>query len=92
MITLGCILALDCKNKRYKREAIWAAGAAALKAGHFLSVLARARSIPVAGCDERATKPATQRANAYGAYFCHQALVSSVLQLRLQFGGNTPDN
>ena len=44
-------LVLDCKNKRYNRQAIWAAGAA------------RARSIPAAGCDEIATKPAAQRAN-----------------------------
>jgi hypothetical protein len=57
------LLVLDCKNKRYRRQAIWAAGAA------------RARSIPAAGCDERATKPAAQRANEYIVYFCNQALV-----------------
>jgi hypothetical protein len=59
---------LDCKNKRYSRQAIWAAGAA------------RARSIPAAGCDERATKPAAQRANEYVAYFCNQALVGFELK------------
>src|SRR5580658_272522 len=56
------ILVLDCKNKRYSRQAIWAAGAA------------QARSIPAGGCDERATKPAAQRANGYIAYFCNQTL------------------
>jgi hypothetical protein len=55
-------LVLDCKNKRYSRQAIWADGTA------------RARSIPAAGCDERATKPAGQRANGYIAYFCNPAL------------------
>src|SRR5580658_10978063 len=59
---LTALLVLDCKNKRYSRQAIWAAGAA------------RARGIPVAGCDERATKPGAQRANGYIAYFCNQAL------------------
>src|SRR5271170_4569763 len=56
------LLVLDCKNKRYRRQAIWVAGAA------------RARSIPAAGCDERATKPAAQRANGYIACFCNHAL------------------
>jgi hypothetical protein len=60
-------LVLDCKNKRYSRQAIWAGGAA------------RARSIPAAGCDERATKPAAQRANGYIAYFCNQALDLSLI-------------
>ena len=58
----GAQLVLDCRNKRYSRPAIWMAGAA------------RARRIPAAGCNERATKPAVQRANECVAYFCNQAL------------------
>src|SRR5271170_3959140 len=73
------VLVLDCKNRRYSRQAIWVAGAA------------RARSIPAAGCDERATKPAAQRANGYIAYFCNQAIVG-LLQQRNSIWTGYPQN